>query len=187
VTERCAIARLTSVTYPLSLDGPIVLLQGGPLVDRRLIFRNPVYASSEAIVRRFGDQTICCVVEVHDEHDRREFRPRVGSGLHAQITVSTFEDDGLTEFLRGLADDFRGWSGSRHWRSGNDQLRIEATHDGLGHVTLLFRLRDDLYPRGTQWDISIPFIVEAGAEMLALADAFEVFFAAATFDPGEAA
>lgn len=39
----------------------------------------------------------------------------------------------------------------------------------------MFRLRERVY--GDHWDLSVPFIVEAGAEMAALADAVEVFFA----------
>jgi len=51
-------------------------------------------------------------------------------------------------------------------------------------VTLLFQLRDVLYHPEERWDLTIPFPVEAGAEMLALANAFEVFFAAANFRGG---
>jgi len=42
---------------------------------------------------------------------------------------------------------------------------------------LMFGLRDCGY--GDHWDLSVPFVVEAGAEMAALADAVEVFFAKA--------
>ena len=176
---------MASVKDPISDDRQIVELRGAPLHDRRLVFRDPVYASPEAIARRYGDKTIWCVAEVHDEHDLSWLRTGSVSSLHAQITITAFEDDGVARFLRGLADDFRGWSGSRHWQSVNGQLRIDATHDGLGHVTLRFGLGDDRYPQESQWELSIPFTVEAGAELMALADAFEVFFAAATFQPGE--
>jgi hypothetical protein len=47
----------------------------------------------------------------------------------------------------GMADEFRGWSGRRNWRNGVGRLGIEATHDGLGHVILRFRLRDHLHKR----------------------------------------
>lgn len=64
--------------------------------------------------------------------------------------------------------------GARHWQSLESQLRIEAVHDGRGHVTLLFRLRDG--PCGDSWDLAVPFTVEAGAEMLALVGTIETFF-----------
>lgn len=63
------------------------------------------------------------------------------------------------------------------------ECRIEATHDGRGRVTLLFRLRDQACPYDDHWDLSLPFTVEAGAEMIRLADAFEIFFAAARLLP----
>jgi len=50
-------------------------------------------------------------------------------------------------------------------------------------VTLPFRLRDRAY--GDHWDLSVSFSVEAGAEMIALADTFETFFAAAQLPHGD--
>ncbi len=52
-------------------------------------------------------------------------------------------------------------------------------------MTLLFRLRDQSYPYDDHWDLRLPFTVEAGAEMIRLADAFEIFFAAARLLPRE--
>ena len=48
-------------------------------------------------------------------------------------------------------------------------------------MRLLFRVHDWDYSYDDHWDLSVPFTVEAGAEMLALADAFESFFEAARF------
>jgi hypothetical protein len=156
VTGRVA-ATLASVEDPSGADSPVMLLRGGRDFSRRMRLRDPV--------RPEADELVWFVAEVHD------------SGLEAQIKVITLGDDDLPGFLRGLADDFRGWPGARHWRSLEDQIRIEAAHDGRGHVTLLFRLRDRAY--GDHWDLSVPFTVEAGAEMIALADTVEIFFAAA--------
>jgi len=49
---------MASVKDPIGDDRQIVVLRGAPLYDRRLLFRDPVYASPEAIVRRYGDKTI---------------------------------------------------------------------------------------------------------------------------------
>jgi hypothetical protein len=106
-----------------------------------------------------------CVVDMYD------------SGLEAHATFRTDGGDGLVEFLHSLAADFRGWTGKRHWGSNYDDLQVEATHDRLGHVTLLFRFRYGPEPWEGYWDLSLPFTVEAGAEMLNLADEFEAFFA----------
>ena len=156
------------VEDPICAEGPVVLLRGGDDLRRQLLLRDPVYTSGEGIHRRYGDESVRCVAEVRDR------------GLEARVTLRTWRDDGLAQFLRGLSDHFAGWAGSRHWQSANEQIQIEATHDGRGHVTLLIRLRDWSYrPEG--WDVGVPFAVEAGAEMSSLADAVEAFFAAASF------
>jgi hypothetical protein len=63
---------------------------------------------------------------------------------------------------------------ARHWRSLGDQLRIDVTHDGLGHVTLMVRLRQR--PYADDWDLAIPVSVGVGAEMTALTDRFDLYF-----------
>ena len=82
--------------------------------------------------------------------------------------------DGLPAFLEGLADDFRGWSGVRSWRSLEDQLRIEATWSNRGHVSLHLRVKPSVY---SVWDLGALFTVEAGAEMQSLAADLARFFA----------
>jgi hypothetical protein len=97
-----------------------------------------------------------------------------GGGVQANAVVRSLAGDDLPRFLRDLAADFRGWPEARHWQSLEHQLRIDATHDGLGHVTLLVRLRRR--PYADDWDVAIPVSVEAGAEMTALADRFDLYF-----------
>jgi hypothetical protein len=67
----------------------------------------------------------------------------------------------------------------------DEQLQIEASHDGRGHVTLLIRLRHRL--RGSGWEVGVPFTVEAGAQMASLADAVDLFFSAASSPPDDEA
>lgn len=95
-------------------------------------------------------------------------------GLRATVEITSVHDDALPAFLRDVADDFRGWPGVRHWRSLEDQLRLEATHDRLGHVTVLTRLRPRAYL--SHWDVCLPLTIEAGAEMTALADTLTLFY-----------
>ena len=148
-------ATMTCMYDPSPVDGLAVWLRGGRNLSRTLCLREPV--------KPFGDVVVDYLVEVQD------------SGLQVGLGVISLSGDGLSGFLRGLAEGYRGWAGARQWRSLEDQMRIEASHDGRGHVTLMFRLRERVY--GDHWDLSVPFIVEAGAEMAALADAVEVFFA----------
>ncbi len=101
---------------------PHLMLRGSRDLSRWLEPRDPM--------RPDGEDLVCCAVQVHD------------IGLEADIKVITWGNDDLPGFLRGQADDFHGWAGSRQWRSLGDQIRIQPTHDRRGHVTLLFRLRD---------------------------------------------
>jgi len=150
-------ATMTCMYDPSPVDGPAVRLRGGRNLSRTLCLREPVRPCADVIVDY--------LVEVQD------------SGLQVSLGVTSHSGDDLSGFLRRLAEDYRGWAGARQWRSLEDQMRIEASHDGRGHVTLMFRLDDRVY--GDHWDLSVTFTVEAGAEMEALADAVEVFFASA--------
>lgn len=49
----------------------------------------------------------------------------------------------LAAFFAAMATDWRGWEGVRAWRSLEDELSIEAQHDG--HIRLKIELRD-AYP-----------------------------------------
>jgi hypothetical protein len=100
-----------------------------------------------------------------------------GNGLDARLTVTSLEGDSLAVFLSELADQFRGWSGTREWRSLEDQFRIEATWGNRGHVTLRVLLRPKAYD--VPWDLNVDFDVEAGAEMQSLAGEVDNFFNAA--------
>lgn len=84
-------------------------------------------------------------------------------GLTASAPViSTLDGYGLPSFMRELADDFRGWDGTRSWRSLEDQLRVEATWQDGGHVALLFHLTPSVYDK---WTLSVEFTLEGGEEL----------------------
>lgn len=96
------------------------------------------------------------------------------NGLLAKTPVTSLAGDSLDAFLSDIADQFRGWNGTRSWRSLEDQLRIEATWGSRGHVTLRVHLRPKVYEE--PWNVTAAFDVEAGAEMQALAAAVSNFF-----------
>lgn len=48
----------------------------------------------------------------------------------------------LQRFLGDLAAHWRGWDNSKEWESIEGGLRLEARHDGLGHIALTATLRD---------------------------------------------
>ena len=67
--------------------------------------------------------------------------------------------DGLDQFWRELAEDWRGWEGTRSWRSLEGELELSATSDRLGHVELEVRL-DEGAP--FQWRVYGMISLEGG-------------------------
>lgn len=98
--------------------------------------------------------------------------------LTASFSIGTSHGDGLAEFLFGLAQDFRGWQGTRSWRSLENDLTLAAGYESGGHVRLTWTARrfgwnwhEDIH-----WSVSVEFVREAGEEMLDLAREVSSFF-----------
>ncbi|MEV6381733.1 DUF6228 family protein [Streptomyces sp. NPDC051773] len=78
------------------------------------------------------------------------------------MTVSAWDGAGyLTEFLDGLARDFRGWEGVRSWV--NNELVVAATFGSGGHVCLSWTLRADVLSSG--WEHTVTTVIDAGEEL----------------------
>lgn len=90
-----------------------------------------------------------------------EYLVRVNAdGLTAMVPViASVGGDDLSAFVDELSEDFRGWDGTRHWRSLEDQLQIEATWADGGHVRLRFRARPSIYDL---WTVTVDVTLEAG-------------------------
>ena len=67
---------------------------------------------------------------------------------------------GLAAFLSDLAEHWRGWEDVKSWSDFENTLSIDAEHDGLGHVTLTFRMRRSQYDG---WRVTGPLPLEAGS------------------------
>ena len=94
-------------------------------------------------------------------------------GLTASAPVITTADGyGLPGFIQQLADDFRGWEGTRSWRSLEDQLRIDASWKHGGHVALLFHLTPSVEDK---WTLAVEFTLEAGEELRSLGEELAAF------------
>jgi len=99
-----------------------------------------------------------------------------GNGLTATASVLSLDraGSGLPTFLDQLAEDFRGWQGTRTWENPDHDLGVAATWSSRGHVELRWWLTPSIYDR---WSASVVIEVEAGAEMSALAHQLSAFFA----------
>ena len=71
----------------------------------------------------------------------------------------------LAEFFEGLATDWRGWTGSRAWRSLESDLEITADHHR--HVRLRVALRGD--PYRSDWRVSATIELDPGEELSTVA------------------
>lgn len=79
-------------------------------------------------------------------------------------------DTTLAGFVEVLAADWRGWSGMRTWRLLEEELALDARHDGQGHTSLGATLKPPgLGLDNTAWSARADFVVEAGEEMTRLA------------------
>lgn len=109
--------------------------------------------------------------------DMVEYTVRLsGNGLTAEALVLSLDTagSGLLAFLEQLAEDFRGWDGTRTWENPDHDLGVEAIWSSRGHVDLRWWLTPSIYDK---WRASVVVEVEAGAEMSALARELSAFFA----------
>ncbi|MFI5959731.1 DUF6228 family protein [Cryptosporangium sp. NPDC051539] len=98
-------------------------------------------------------------------------------GASATTMVGTLDGDRLNIWAAELAESYAGWDGIRSWKSLDHNLRIDATHDGRGHVSLRFVLRG---PRGYEpdaWEASTYVEIDAGEDTRRLAAEITAFLA----------
>jgi hypothetical protein len=75
-----------------------------------------------------------------------------------------------------LADAYRGWDGVRTWESLEHDLRMEATHDGRGHVSLRFVIRGPQAYEPDAWEASVVVTLDAGEDMRRLTAELKYLF-----------
>ena len=59
-----------------------------------------------------------------------------------------------------MARDWKGWTGTKTWAALEDELRMEATADSTGHVSLVVTMRD--YTEPTNWRLKATLDLKAG-------------------------
>jgi len=99
-------------------------------------------------------------------------------GLTARVNevVAWTGDSDLVPFLEGLAADYRGWDGARHWQTGDRDLAVSAVFRSGGYVGLTWTLRPWRKAAGG-WGASVTTWVEAGEQMASLASDIRQFLA----------
>jgi hypothetical protein len=142
------------------MEGPLVLEQGG---RQRWVLYPPVDPHGDGYLAHLR-------VEVDDD------------GLHAETTatIDGYAAGGTADFpvfVRGHANDWRGWRRSRVWHALEHEMTVEAVHAGRGHVVLgvTLRRRRQAYAADA-WLFRTVLVLEAGEEMTALARDVEHLF-----------
>ncbi len=70
---------------------------------------------------------------------------------------------GFIAYFESLATDWRGWAGERVWEDDQGNIRLVATHDGIGYAFLevsLYRLPGS--HRDEEWSINAIIAMDAG-------------------------
>jgi hypothetical protein len=86
----------------------------------------------------------------------------VDEGLTAQTSIwlgPEGVEEPLADFFADLADDWRGWSGTKVWNGMEGGLRLSCTHDKVGHITMRVSLSRH---SGTGWETHVDVPLEAG-------------------------
>nr|WP_107043040.1 DUF6228 family protein [Streptomyces roseoverticillatus] len=96
-----------------------------------------------------------------------------GQGVSVEVSVRTLGGDGLDAFLSSLAEDFRGWTGARTWRSLEGDLSLSAEHGPGGYVRLTWGIHDR--PPSEEWHFETATVHAPGEEMRNLAAEIRTF------------
>ncbi|MGK5547446.1 DUF6228 family protein [Streptomyces sp. URMC 127] len=100
-----------------------------------------------------------------------------GRGVSVETSVRTIEGDGLDLWLSSLAEDFRGWTGARTWRSLEHDLTLSAVHGPGGRVHLTWGIHDR--PPSEGWHFETTTVHAPGEEMRNLAAEIHTFLTSA--------
>ena len=84
-----------------------------------------------------------------------------GRPVSTTVTVYDIQPQDWYKFFNDLSRNWRGWSGEKSKASLEGHLRITATRDSLGHVSLRVVLRDD-FVAGSNWRVEYTLTLEAG-------------------------
>jgi Family of unknown function (DUF6228) len=82
----------------------------------------------------------------------------------------------LRDFLAGLDQDWRGWPGTRTWTAMENEMTLEAAHDGTGHVQIAVTLRQAQRAHAPDaWSARIVLTLEAGEQLREIASTADRF------------
>lgn len=77
-------------------------------------------------------------------------------------THNNFANDGrrLARLFDEMARDWRGWKGEKAWRSTDSEVSLTFTHDGVGLVHVVVRVRGAPM---ANWEVTVKVPIELGS------------------------
>lgn len=94
-------------------------------------------------------------------------------GLSCSRGALMYGDDGISAFFGGLAQDWRGWDGTRHWNTIEQELTIDASHSGR-RIELVFTLFRDFGP--SSWRVVLAISIPPDESLDRLASDVQALF-----------
>ena len=83
-----------------------------------------------------------------------------GENFSARTLVSMYISGPPSALFDEMARDWSGWKGTKIWAALEDELRIEASADLMGHISLAVTMRE--YSDPTNWRLKATLELEAG-------------------------
>jgi len=80
------------------------------------------------------------------------------------------------QLISEMAAEWRGWEGTKQWQSLEGTMRLAASQDRAGHISLQVQLHESLYREG--WRVQVTLPLEPG-QLDALHRRFSQFEASA--------
>ena len=113
--------------------------------------------SESLILRSSADSTQLSLSRI-DQHT-------VLAQLRSTELQASAQLDGLavipfSEFFADLAENWRGWPGTKEWKNVEETLVLVASNDCHGHISLVVDLRSRLGERG--WFVRSRIVLDAG-------------------------
>jgi hypothetical protein len=84
----------------------------------------------------------------------------IGPAVSAKLSTSTYHVGSPALFFERMAKNWRGWEGEYRWATLEDDFRLAATTDRLGHVELSIVMKSESCPR--DWEVRVRIVLEAG-------------------------
>lgn len=83
-----------------------------------------------------------------------------GAKFSSRTSVSMYMSGPPSTLFDEMARDWKGWRGTKTWAALEDELRLEASADSTGHISLTITMRDYVDP--ANWRLKATLELEAG-------------------------